>query len=119
MAINDLVAPGRTDDAKVCMVLRRLLEQWREAIERVSPGETVYLPFDFSDQCTAFLRCRRSDERFDVVTGWSLIEGHCVSPVDFDEHVHRVPDFDAKGLAVAMTRHELLDGIDESMKTML
>lgn len=119
MAIHDTMPSGREDVGKVRMVRHRLLQQWRHGIDHVEIGETVYLPFDFSDQCTAFLRCRRRDDRFGVVTGWSSIEGHCISPADIGEHVHRVPDFKPEGPGITMTRNELLDAIDESVNALL
>lgn len=57
--------------------LSRLLEQWSSQVASLrGEGGTVYLPYDFSDQCTAWLRVSSSDgQTAEVQAGWSLIKG--------------------------------------------
>ncbi|MDP4509628.1 hypothetical protein [Nonomuraea turcica] len=75
--------------------LVRLLDQWDEHLQRVrATGGTVFLPFDFSDQCTAWLRVSSPDgSQATVQAGWSSIEGWSFSPSDFAETAARVHDF--------------------------
>lgn len=83
-------------DQKVSDGLVRLLDQWGEHLRRVRlSGGTVFLPFDLSDQCTAWLRVSSPDgKRATVEVGWSGIEGWSFSPSDFAETAARVHDFE-------------------------
>ncbi|QLA81035.1 hypothetical protein EXV95_10550 [Acidovorax sp. JMULE5] len=66
LAIDTELLPEVEDEGKIRAVLRRLHEQWLEAIEGLKVGEVAYLPFDFSDQCTGWLRCTAKS------TGYSI-----------------------------------------------
>jgi hypothetical protein len=59
------------------------------------PGRgTVFLPFDFSDQCTAWLRVSSANGRSaEVSAGWSSVEGWAVMPSDFGSFANAVDDF--------------------------
>ena len=82
-------------DQNVADSLVRLLDQWDEHLQRLRlTGGTVLLPFDFSDQCTAWLRVSSPDGgRATVEAGWSSIEGWSFYPSDFAETAARVHDF--------------------------
>ncbi|MFI6646955.1 hypothetical protein ACIBI8_04900 [Streptomyces sp. NPDC050529] len=101
--------------------LARLLDQWGEHLRQLRPtGGTVFMPFDFSDQCTAWLRVSSpSGSRATIQAGWSSIEGWSFYPSDFAEAAARVHDFepvvnasvecdlDDLIAAVAQNRHSL------------
>ncbi|MFI5826925.1 hypothetical protein ACIA6C_06650 [Streptomyces sp. NPDC051578] len=74
--------------------LGRLLEQWKEQVaELVGSGGITYLPYDFSDQCTAWLRVSSSDGQAAIVqAGWSHIEGWSIEPSDYAD-ASKVTDF--------------------------
>ncbi|MFF0049449.1 hypothetical protein [Streptomyces sp. NPDC005498] len=76
--------------------LSRLLEQWSSQVVSLRDGGgTVYLPYDFSDQCTAWLRVSSSDgQTAEVQAGWSLIEGWGIYPSDYLSTASAVADFD-------------------------
>ena len=74
-ALDGALMPERQDVHKIRLVLRRLVEQWLTAVENIPEGGAVYLPYDFSDQYTGWLRCARSGNRVNVCQGWSPIEG--------------------------------------------
>lgn len=80
--------------AKIQAVLRHLLEQWSERLRHLADEETTYLPFEFSDEYTGWLRCRRLGENIQVDIGWSMLPGYEVRPSEFHAHPFRVPDFD-------------------------
>jgi hypothetical protein len=66
--------------------LVRLLDQWIQQLRQLTPGGTAFLPFDFSDQCTAWLRVDCSDaDRAAVQAGWSAIEGWRILPSSFTD----------------------------------
>ncbi|MFD7644698.1 hypothetical protein ACFV4P_29090 [Kitasatospora sp. NPDC059795] len=75
--------------------LGRLLDQWLEQLERLRVlGRPVFLPFDFSDQCTAWLRVSSAGgSRVVVEAGWSMIEGWSFYPSDIAETASRIDDF--------------------------
>lgn len=76
--------------------LSRLLEQWSSQVASLrEEGGTVYLPYDFSDQCTAWLRVSSSDgQTVEVQAGWSLIEAWGIYPSDYLSTAPAVADFD-------------------------
>ncbi len=75
--------------------LARLLEQWItqvDALRRV--GGAVHLPYDFADQCTAWLRVSSVDgHAAEVQAGWSEIPGWDVNPFDYIPGAREVSDF--------------------------
>ncbi|WP_299530557.1 hypothetical protein [uncultured Streptomyces sp.] len=75
--------------------LSRLLKQWSSQIAGLDGGGgTVYLPYDFSDQCTAWLRVASADaETAEVQAGWSSIEAWRFYPSDYLSTARAVTDF--------------------------
>ena len=78
----------------VIQSIRRLLLGWSAAVEACPNGNEVYLPHDFSDQCTAWLQCTRRGAAFHMVDGWSKMEGYSVSPSGFEEAARQLSDFE-------------------------
>jgi hypothetical protein len=70
--------------ASVARVIQKLLRQWMERVTQLGDNDLTYLPFDFSDQCSAWLRVKRSGDRIEVQPGWSQLAGvssrHQTSP---------------------------------------
>ncbi|MFH8737934.1 MULTISPECIES: hypothetical protein [unclassified Streptomyces] len=87
--------PTTTATKNVPQQLAGLLEQWVELVRELTPtGGTVFLPFDFSDECTGWLRVTSQDGRIArVEAGWSLIQGWSFNPSDITDMAHRVSDF--------------------------
>ncbi|MDX2812179.1 hypothetical protein PV410_06370 [Streptomyces sp. PA03-5A] len=75
--------------------LTRLLEQWIEQVNELrDAGGTAYLPYDFSDQCTAWLRVSSTDGDTAVVqAGWSLIEAWGIETSDYRATAPDITDF--------------------------
>ncbi|MFD6940291.1 hypothetical protein ACFWAP_29590 [Streptomyces goshikiensis] len=61
------------------------MAQWATQVEGLRRvGGTAYLPYDFSDQCTAWLRVSSRDgETVEVQAGWSLIEAWGIEPSNY------------------------------------
>ncbi|MFD4140305.1 hypothetical protein [Streptomyces sp. NPDC058572] len=76
--------------------LARLLEQWMEQVDELrDAGGTAYLPYDFSDQCTAWLRVSSTDGRTaEVQAGWSLVEAWRIKPSNYRATAPEITDFD-------------------------
>ncbi|MER6551496.1 hypothetical protein ABZT07_07495 [Streptomyces sp. NPDC005317] len=89
--------------------LSRLLEQWSSQVASLREvGGTVYMPYDFSDQCTAWLRVTSTDgQTAEVQAGWSLIEGWGIYPSDYLSTAPTVTDFDP--IAGAQVECSLID----------
>lgn len=119
LAVDEEPATGKVDETMVRSRLCRVLEQWRATIQGLEPGEMAYLPFDYSDQSTRFLRCVRLGDGLEVAAGWTGAEGWRATSGELGTSVDCVPDFTAKGAAVTMAIRELLDAIDESMEALL
>jgi hypothetical protein len=113
-AIDGELLPEVEDDRKIRAVLRRLHEQWLEAIETLKVGEVAYIPFDFSDQCTGWLRCTATPTGYSVAQGWSSLEGWSFSPSAVGELLHNLEGFRADGPTLEVVSSELLAAIRES-----
>lgn len=82
LAIDDSPTAGETVEEN----LARLLDQWIDRVRRLGGGGEALLPYDFSDQCTAWLRVDSADGRTAVVqAGWSGIEGWTFLPTNIAE----------------------------------
>lgn len=96
LALDRGIAPGDSSESKVRKVLARLLEQWRDLLAGAKDGGEVFLPFDFADQSTAWLRARVKAGAVVVLPGWSAVEGWSFFPSDITAHVHCLSDFQAQ-----------------------
>ncbi|MDQ8706657.1 hypothetical protein RCO28_29905 [Streptomyces sp. LHD-70] len=76
--------------------LARLLDQWMEQVDELrGTGGIAYLPYDFSDQCTAWLRVSSADGgTADVQAGWSLVEGYGFDPSNYRATAPEITDFE-------------------------
>ncbi|WP_432178249.1 hypothetical protein [Streptomyces sp. NBC_00063] len=76
--------------------LAHLLDQWMEQVDELrGTGGVAYLPYDFSDQCTAWLRVSSADGRTaDIQAGWSLVEAWGIEPSNYRATAPEITDFD-------------------------
>lgn len=88
------IRPDDTSPEKVRLVLEQLLEQWEERLKLLVESETVYLPFEFADEYTGWLRCRMEENDVLIDIGWSMLPGYSVKPTEFHLHPYKVTDFD-------------------------
>jgi ubiquinone/menaquinone biosynthesis C-methylase UbiE len=93
LALDENIQPDSEGAEKVREVLRTLLHQWREAVSDCPVGGTVYLPFDFSDQYTRWLRCQVETDTCVLQPGLSSIEGWNFLPTGWSELQSNLPDF--------------------------
>ena len=95
LAIDPTIAKGDESPDKVRNVLAILLEQWLMCIETTIDGETVFLPYEFSDQSTCWLRCDFADGNVRLQPGWSDKEGWSLYPCLIMSHTRMLDDFEA------------------------
>ena len=111
LALDQGLLPGIEDDRKIRAVLHRLLEQWLEALERIDETGVAYLPYDLSDQYSAWLRCTRTMTGYSIVRGWSAVEGHSFSPSSVGALLHTLEGFRGDGPALEVAAADLLEAI--------
>ena len=116
LALDEGVFPEREDAQKVRAVLRVLLETWRTAIGALANGASVYLPYDFSDQCTAWLACELQGSELLVQHGWADVEGWTISPSDPTVHVAKLAGFSVDGGPWRVSVSDFLKGIIRSIE---
>ena len=109
LALDDDMLPESEDAGKVVAVLNRLLDQWAAAVAGLTDGGVVFLPYDFSDQCTAWLRCRLEGDMLHVQRGWSELEGWSFSPSQVGDLLMSVPDLKVEGDVYKIDRHAFLE----------
>ncbi|WP_093060032.1 hypothetical protein [Variovorax sp. YR634] len=115
LALDDYLLPEVEDVAKIRAVLWRLLEQWLETLNELLVDEIAFLPYDFSDQYTGWLRCTRRREGFLVERGWSNVEGWSFAPSRIGSLLRSLDEFRADGSSVELPTEGLLESIRKSM----
>ena len=84
----------QSEARRVRASLEQLLDQWLVAVREVRPGQSVFLPFEFADEYTGWIRVTVEGDRVRCRPGWSAIPGHAVSPSRIAPHLSNVADFD-------------------------
>jgi hypothetical protein len=105
--------PHREDAFKVRGVLRRLIEQWRDAVAAVPDGQVRYLPFDFSDEYTRWLRCAAAGPLLTIQPGSATVPGYSFFPSAIGNLLEHVPGFAEDGDAITVTRTRFLQSLDQ------
>lgn len=117
LALDNELLPDIENEQKVCVVFRRLLEQWLEAIRTLDVDDVAYLPYDFSDQYTGWLRCICTPLGYVLAHGWSSVEGWSFAPSAAGTLMHELRDFRASGTERAMKADELVAAIGSSLES--
>jgi len=117
-AIDGKYDPADESVGKILRVIHLLLTQWLDTVRKAEECDTVFLPFDFSDQCTGWIRCQFAQERVQLDVGWSGIEGWSFSPSDIAAIVRRVTDFHGieNPEVIVMDRGALSAAIESNMR---
>jgi hypothetical protein len=105
------VMPDVESAGKVRAVLDKLLEQWLASVESMPDRGMAFLPYDFSDHYTAWLRCQRSGRDVWVERGWSHVEGWSFFPSAVGELLRRLPDFQPDGPKIRVELTDFLEAI--------
>lgn len=72
---------GEAEDA--VRSIRAMLVQWKKDVAEAQEGEPFYLPHNFSDQSTGWLRGVLKDGGVHLQAGWSMIEGWSFYPSSY------------------------------------
>ena len=115
-ALDRTLRPQDESPDKVKMILRALLEQWLTAATNLPDAGTTFLPYDFSDQYTGWLCCRRNGNEMAVTLGWDEgVQGWSIFPSEIGGYLSRLPSFKADGPAIKSNRDDLLQAILDSL----
>jgi len=114
-ALDGDMQPEDESPAKVKAVLRKLLEQWLTAIANLPDGDTAFLPYDFSDQYTGWLRCERGGNEMCLSQGFASVQGHSFFPSIVGEYLYCLPSFQVDGPTLKISRVDLLQVIRASL----
>ena len=91
-----------------------LLDQWIEALKSLKNKDTIYLPYDFSDQYTGCIRVVRKENSYEISPGYSMSEGWSVSPSDISNYIQTIADFTSEKVSVIMKLDELITHLAQS-----
>jgi hypothetical protein len=115
-ALDPNFRPEDASPDKVKATLRMLLEQWLTAATDLPDGGTAFLPYDFSDQYTAWLCCQRNGNEIAVSLGWDeAVEGWSIFPSAIGEYLTQLPSFKVDGPAIPSSKDDLLQAIRDSL----
>ena len=90
----DPAVRDQPETRRVRASLEQLLDQWLVAVREAAPDQSVFLPFEFADEYTGWLRVTVEGDRVRCRPGWSAIPGHTVYPSKIGHHLSNVADFD-------------------------
>ncbi len=71
----------------------QLVSEWIRLLTELKTGQTLFLPFDFSDEYTRWLHVHREGRLLTVVFGWATVEGWAISPQDLSQYADGLPGF--------------------------
>ena len=71
----------------------QLVSEWIRLLTELKVGQTLFLPFDFSDEYTRWLHVHREGRHLTVVFGWATVEGWAISPQDLSQYADGLPGF--------------------------
>lgn len=116
LALDETIRPSDKSADKVRRVLAELLRRWISAVERSTPSQPAFLPYDFSDECTGCFLCRPLGEFLDLAPGTSDREGWSVSPSDPGDYFFTITDFKpATQDPIRLTRTEFVQRVQRSI----
>lgn len=116
LALDPGTLAGQEDAPKVRAVLRALLARWSAAVGGLTKGGTAYLPYDFSDECTAWLACELVDDGLLVRHGWANVAGWSISPSAPPPHLAKPAGFSADAGPWRISIDGFLGGIARSIE---
>lgn len=71
----------------------QLVTEWIRLLTGLGNEQTLFLPFDFSDEYTRWLHLHREGRNVTIVFGWATVEGWAISPQDLSQYAEALPGF--------------------------
>ena len=94
LALDGFYDPDNKTSDKIEVVLKQLLNNWILLVKEVKAGHNCYLPFDFSDQYTGWIKVfKESNEDLKLSYGYATLEGHRIHPSKLD-HYRYIGDYE-------------------------
>jgi len=103
-----------TGEKKAQNALRKLLQTAHQHLSDLDHGQSVYLPYDLSDECSAWLRCTRDGDCVTVIRGWT--NRGCLFPSVAVTLMKDLKDFDPFGVELRMGRGAILKCLEKSIR---
>jgi hypothetical protein len=116
LAIDPAILPKQETPKKALLVLTLLLEKWQEALQKAAQSQTIFLPYDFSDEYTGCLSCKIDGVLIEIVPGFSNREGWSIGPSNPSDYFFNITDFrpDAPK-PIRLSKADFLNRIQESI----
>lgn len=105
--------PGDENASKVTVALKRLLEQWRDVVRALPEGGVCFLPYDFSDEYTAWLRCEARGHELLVQRVWADVAGYSIWPSQIGGFLNELPRVHAEGTIYEISRDVFLHSLNQ------
>ncbi len=115
LALDQAILPELEDGTKIRSVLCSLLQQWIDALKRLSKEESVYLPFDFSDQSTRWLECSLVNNETVVSLGYSMTQGWALTPSKLGDLTQRPRGFVVDGPSIRCQLEKIQKSLEVSI----
>jgi hypothetical protein len=115
LSLDNTVGSAIDKPSHVRAVLQLMLEQWLVAIQALAEGETVYLPYDFQDEDTGWLRFRREGVNFEVCAGRADVAGYSFSPLSIGTHLKGLRNFRPEGEPVRGLAESVIRSVRDSI----
>ena len=96
---NPLPDTKATPAEKVNLGLKTLVRQWIEELEQIGEAP-LYLPFQFEDEGSRWMRCQALENLLEICVGWSHVAGYSVSPYFIKDHVTSLSDFEPEAESI-------------------
>jgi hypothetical protein len=115
LSLDNTVGSNSDDASRVRAVLQLMLERWLVALQTLPEGETVYLPYDFDDEDTGWLRFRRDGVNFEVCAGRADVPGYSFSPSSIGAHLKKLRNFRPEGEPVRGLVESVIRSVRDSI----
>lgn len=105
-----------TGETKAQSALRKLLQIAHQHLSDLAHGQSVHVPYDLSDECSAWLRCTRDGDSVTVMRGWT--NRGCLFPSVAVTMMKDLQEFDPFGVELLIEREAFLRCLETSISNL-